>query len=196
MALGRASHESAWRPALLAGAGVLGLAGVVAAFAAYRRSTPKGPPRIALIGDSYAVGLGPQLTKLLPNFQYEGHVGTSTQQWATGAPGCGQCGRWIPAYQPDVTVVVLGVNDGGVAKLANYQAIANALRANGSQVLWVEPPAGVTTPTVGQTRAVIAALGVPTVPATGTPIAADGVHPQQYAGWASEVARSVRQSET
>jgi len=180
-----------WRRALIAGACTLGVAAVAALVVARRRAPPKGPLRVALIGDSYAVGLGPELARLLPDFQYEGHVGTSTRQWATGAAGCGQCGGWIPAYRPDVTVVSLGVNDGGAARLADYRAIADAVRANGSQVLWVEPPAGVTTPTVGQTRQVIAALGAPTVPATETPVSSDGLHPQQYAGWASEIARYV-----
>jgi hypothetical protein len=182
----------AWRPALVAGACTLGVAALAAFVTARKRpTTPKGPPRVALIGDSYAVGLGPQLTALLPNFAYEAHGGTNTWQWATGDSGCGECGSWIPAFKPDVTIVVLGVNDGGAGKLANYKAIANAVLANGSRLLWVEPPAGVSIPTVAQTRQVIAALGAPTVPATETPVSADGVHPQQYRDWAGEIARYV-----
>jgi len=177
--------------ALLAGAGVLGVAGVVAAIVAARRpSAPATPLRVALIGDSYAVGLGPQLAQLLPTFQYEGHVGTSTQQWATHASACGACGDWIAAYHPAVTVVALGVNDGDGADPASYRAVADGLRGIGSRVLWVEPPAGVRTPTT-RVRQAIAALGVPTVPATLTPVSADGVHPQQYGPWAREIARYV-----
>jgi len=179
----------AWEAPLLAGAGVLGVAGVVAAIVAARRpSVPAGPLRVALIGDSYAVGLGPALAQLLPTFQYEGHVGTSTQQWATHAVACGACGDWIAAYRPAVTLVSLGVNDGDNADPANYQAIVDGLRSVGSRVLWVEPPAAVRTPTA-RVRQAIASLGVPTVPATSTPVAADGVHPQQYGPWAREIAR-------
>ena len=151
------------------------------------------PSRVALIGDSYAVGLGPQLAQRIPGLRYEGHVGTSTQQWATGALACGQCGGWITAFQPDLTVVALGVNDGDGANFANYKTIADGLRGAGSRVLWVEPPAGVRTPT-SLVRKAIAALGVPTVPATQTPVSSDGVHPQSYIGWAREIAESVRKA--
>jgi hypothetical protein len=173
--------------ALLAGVGVLGLAGVAAAVVATQRAATAGSPRVALIGDSYAVGLGPALARLLPHFQYEGHVGTSTRQWATHAAACASCGDWIAAYRPDVTLVSLGVNDGEGADPADYRAIADGLRGAGSRVLWVEPPAGVRTPTA-RVRQAIAGLGVPTVPATRTPVSADGVHPQQYGPWAREIA--------
>jgi lysophospholipase L1-like esterase len=166
----------------------------VAAVVAHRRassSAPTGPLRVALIGDSYAVGLGPQLARLLPYFQYEGHVGTSTLQWARHASACGACGDWIAAYRPDVTLVALGVNDGDSAEPANYKTIADGLRGAGSRVLWVEPPAGVRTPTA-RVRQAIAALGVPTVPATLAPVSADGVHPQQYGPWAQEIASQLR----
>jgi hypothetical protein len=165
----------------------------VAAVVAHQRSsssTPTGPLRVALIGDSYAVGLGPQLRRLLPYFQYEGHVGTSTLQWATHASACGACGDWIAAYRPAVTLVALGVNDGDGADPANYRTIVDGLRRAGSSVLWVEPPAGVRTPTA-RVRQAIAALGVPTVPATETPVSTDGVHPQRYGPWAQEIARRI-----
>jgi hypothetical protein len=181
-----------WRPAALAGAGVLTAASLVAAVAAYRQryALPAAPPRVAMIGDSYGVGLGPQLAKLLPVFQFEAHGGTNTLQWARHDDACGTCGDWIPAFRPDVTLVVLGVNDGVGANPKNYRTLVEGLRRAGSMVLWVEPPAGVTAPTA-LARQAIAGLGVPTVPATATPVSADGVHPQRYGPWAAEIARAV-----
>lgn len=182
-----------WRPAVLAGAGVLTAAAAVAAYVAYRGSSPAlpaGPLRVALIGDSYAVGLGPQLAQLLPTFQYEAHGGTSTRQWARHDAACAACGDWIATFRPDVTIVALGVNDGDSANPVHYQTLADGLRGAGSRVLWVEPPAGVRTPTA-RVRQAIAGLGVPTVPATTTPVSADGVHPQQYGPWAREIVSAL-----
>lgn len=185
-------ESSAWTAPLLAGAGVLGAAAVVAAVVAQQRRdpSPSSPLRVALIGDSYAVGLGPQLAQILPNFQYEGHVGTSTLQWAQHDPACGACGDWLATSRPDLTLVALGVNDGDGADSANYEIVVDRLRGAGSRVLWVEPPAGVSTPT-SRVRQAIAGLGVATVPATATPMAADGVHPQQYGPWAREIASRI-----
>src|SRR5258706_14040990 len=73
---------------------------------------PPPNPRVALIGDSYAVGLGPELAKRLPDFQFEGHVGTTTAQWATRAPACGRRGAGVLASRPALVLVALGVNDG------------------------------------------------------------------------------------
>ena len=78
----------------IAAAGLaLGVAGVMAS----RQASPRAatvPRRIALIGDSYAVGLGPELAKLLPGFTYAGREGSSTAQWARLAS---RLGCWLPA---------------------------------------------------------------------------------------------------
>jgi lysophospholipase L1-like esterase len=146
------------------------------------------PVRVALIGDSYAVGLGPYLAKRFPDFQFEGHVGTNTTQWANHAPACGACGDWLTDFRPTVVLISLGVNDGNAPDSANYHAIVSALHGIGARAIWIEPPAGVNTPAV---RQVIASLGVPTVPATMTPLGADRLHPQSYAPWANEIAQVV-----
>jgi lysophospholipase L1-like esterase len=176
------------RKAVLAGAAAIGVAGVAALVASKRGAAQPTARRVALIGDSYAVGLGPQLAKLLPDFQYEGHVGTSTSQWVNHAAACGACGDWLAAFKPDVTLVSLGVNDGAKPDPANYQAIARALHGVGSRVVWVEPPASVSAPGV---RVAIAALGVPVVVAPDVPMAPDGLHPASYARWAEQAARAV-----
>ena len=184
--------KSAWK-AIAAGGAVLGALGI--AVLATRRSAPLAPliKRVALIGDSYAVGLGPELSKLLTNFKSEGHEGTNTGQWASASPACGQCGAWLTSFKPDVALVSLGVNDGLAPNPANYASIVRALRSIGARVVWLEPPAGVSTTKTdtAAVRKIISSLGVPTIPATASPIAADKLHPQSYRQWASEIAAAL-----
>ena len=174
-----------WKAVAIGGA----VAGGIGALVLANRKTPVVPAgRVALIGDSYAVGLGPELAKLFPDFRYEGHVGNLTSQWANHSAACGTCGDWLTAFKPDVVLLSLGVNDGATPNRANYQTLVSGIHGLGARVIWIEPPAGVNTPAV---RAVIASLGVPTVPATTTPLAGDGLHPISYAPWAREVATAV-----
>jgi hypothetical protein len=175
-----------WTALAFGGAAVAGVGALV--LAEQRRTGPVTPSRVALIGDSYAVGLGPELAKLLPSFKYEGVVGTNTSQWARHSVACGSCGDWLTSFKPDVVLVSLGVNDGLTPNAANYQTIARALHGLGARVIWIEPPEGVNAPA---TRAAIASLGVQAVPATRTTLAADGLHPRSYEAWAKEVARTV-----
>jgi hypothetical protein len=187
-----------WK-AVAVGGLVLGGLGALMLLGRRSEAAPATPRRVALIGDSYAVGLGPELAKLLAGFQCqgdgfictgascEGHAGTNTAQWATHAKECGHCGDWLTAFKPDVVLVSLGVNDGSAPNPANYQSIVSALHGIGARVIWIEPPAGVKTPS----RAIIRSLGVPTVPGTATPLASDGLHPASYGTWAQEVARAV-----
>jgi hypothetical protein len=163
----------------------LGAIGVATASVARQRSeqrTVLAARRIALIGDSYAVGLGPELAKLLPNFTYTGQVGAPTSRWASWLPG------WLTTYQPTLTLVALGVNDGNAPNGANYHAVVSALHGIGSRVVWIEPPAGVSAPLV---RAAIESLGVEVVPGANVPLAVDGLHPANYGTWAAIVAKAV-----
>ena len=152
--------------------------------AAATKEEPLG--RVALIGDSYAVGLGPELDKLLPEFRYEGHVGTNTWQWAHGVK-CGECGAWLRDFRPNVVLVSLGVNDGLTPDRTNYQAIIRMIHGLGARVVWVQPPAAVMTPA----HPMIASLGVQTVPPTTTPLSVDRLHPASYGPWAQEIARAL-----
>lgn len=172
-----------WK-ALTIGSAIIG--GIGALVRSSRRTS--SPPRVALIGDSYAVGLGPELDKLLPDFKVEGHVGTNTAQWASHAAACGSCGDWLTAFKPDVVLVALGVNDGAASNAANYQTIVRALHGIGARVVWVEPPARVAAPA---TRKIVESLNVPFIPGVDIPLAADGLHPTSYAGWAREIAQVV-----
>jgi lysophospholipase L1-like esterase len=172
-----------WK-ALAAGALVIGVAAVALST---RRPEPK-TQRVALIGDSYAEGLGPELAKLLPDFKFEGHQGTNTSQWAHGSQKCGECGAWLTAFKPDLVLVSLGVNDGATPNPANYQTLVRALHGIGARVVWIEPPAAVSAPA---TRAVVASLGVQTISATQVPLATDRLHPTSYQTWANNIAQAV-----
>lgn len=165
------------------------LAGGLGILALARRKTkPLG--RVALIGDSYAVGLGPELQKLFPEFRYEGHVGTRTSDWANHSKVCGTCGDWITKFSPSDTFVSLGVNDGASPNPSDYQTIARALHGVGTRVIWIEPPEGVNAPKI---RKIIRSLGVTIVPATTTTLSSDGLHPISYKQWAQETAGAIRQ---
>ena len=147
--------------------------------------------RIALIGDSYAVGLGPELAKLLvdSDFQYEGHIGENTAQAAVNIPS------WLASFRPDFVLVSLGVNDGCTPNPANYHAIVRTLRGLNAHIVWIEPPARVygggtsACPDVPKVRDTIRSLGVQTVTTTVLP-GVDGLHPN-YAPWAVDVIRAI-----
>jgi hypothetical protein len=144
---------------------------------------------VALIGDSYAVGLGPKLKSLIAPFEYEGFVGTNTAQWASHAPPCGRCGDWLTTYKPTLVLVSLGTNDGDTPNARNYQDIVRHLHGIGARVVWIEPPAGVDG--LNAVRAVIAGLGVQTIPAST--VALYNSHPSSsgYSAWAKEIASAV-----
>lgn len=168
--------RKAWKAVALGGA-ALGTLGLLLT-AVLRRPAPA--PRIALIGDSYAVGLTPLLEKALPDFKGEGYVGA-------GTPAYKNLPAWLLEFKPSIALVSLGVNDGFNPKPENYQAVVRALHGIGARVIWIEPPAAVRNDEV---RRVIASLGVRTIPATSTPLA-DGLHPKSYAPWANEIVRAL-----
>lgn len=145
------------------------------------------PKRVALIGDSYVVGLGPELAKIYPEFKYEGHVGTDSAQWAAHATACGQCGDWLTTFKPDLTLVSLGIND-VKPDLQNYQTIVRGIHGIDSRVMWIEPPVQRMTNALYNT---IRALGVERAVAPNIPLATDGLHPTEYRTWAQEIAEAV-----
>lgn len=178
------TNQIPWRP--IATIGVI--AGVVGAALRLSRHANRPSKRVALIGDSYAVGLGPELAKTLHDFKFEGHVGTNTAQWAYRSEACVSCGSWLSSFKPDLVLISLGVNDGTAPKSENYQQIVRSVHGIGANVIWIEPPAGVSAPA---TRAAIASLGVKTAPATHVPLSGDKLHPASYVDWAREIAQTV-----
>lgn len=176
-----------WKTVAIGGAIAGGLGAIVLA---RRKTSPTPVGRVALIGDSYAVGLGPELTKLLPDFKYEGHVGSTTSAWSTHASSCGACGDWLTTFKPDTALVSLGVNDGATPNARNYNHIVSALHGIEARIVWIEPPANVHN--IDAVRHAIASLGVATIPATAAPLSADGLHPRSYSAWAREISTAIR----
>lgn len=168
------------------GAATVG-AGLIAVKVFDEKRRLPAPKRVALIGDSYAVGLGPELAKIYSDFKFEGHVGTTTGQWARHAAACDKCGDWLTAFKPDVVLVSLGVNDGASMSPTYYQSIVKGIQSIGARVMWIESPAAVQT----ASRDVISALGVQTISATHSPLSGDGLHPVSYSPWAQEIAEAV-----
>jgi hypothetical protein len=166
-----------WK-AFAAGGLVLGVAALI-----FRPKTsePKAQ-RVALIGDSYAVGLGPELAKLIPDFKFEGRVGVGTRSYVVPS--------WLAAFKPTLVLVALGVNDDTDPQRNNYVEILRQLYSTGiSNVAWIEPPVG--TRFTSRLHDLLATLGVRVIPAVATPLAADGLHPKSYAPWASEIAQAA-----
>lgn len=173
-----------WKIATVAG---LVVGGVLALKARNEKRQPTSPGRVALIGDSYAVGLGSELQRIFPDFRYEGHTGTSTSQWVNRVRSkCDQCGDWLIQYKPDLVLVSLGVNDGSNPNANNYATIVRDLQSIGASVKWISPPSGVNQ----NAQAIIESLGVPTTPPPKVSLV-DGIHPSSYIPWAREIASSI-----
>jgi len=188
----RARGASSWldgpAPWLLGG-GALGALVVLFWPKGAQAQAQPATPRVALLGDSLAVGLTGPLGKLAAAggvpFQGEGHVGTTPLQWSHDAPACGPCGDWVAGFAPTTTLVVLGTNDLGyspVPPVGPYQAIVRKF----PNVVWVMPPV-MPGDRLGGVRSVISSLGVPVIPAVaGLSFGPDHIHPTSagYAAWA------------
>jgi len=184
--------DSTSKAALVLGGGVLGLIAIAIVLRPKAQAASR-PMKIGLIGDSLAAGLAPELTKIYGDaLRGEAHGGTSTKQWADHDKACGQCGDWLANFKPDVTLVVLGTNDGGMAYANSYQTIRDDIQALGSAVIWVEPP---TMPnrSMAAVRSTIRSLGVKVIPEFQIPLTSDGIHPSGagYALWAKKIAENV-----
>jgi len=153
--------------------------------------------RVALIGDSLAVGLAPHLQKLvtqsdsgmLARFRYEAKAGTTVKQWVDN-----RWADWLEAYAPTLIIVVLGTNDLGYSPApprGPYEQFRDRLRATGARIVWVQPPIMPAHPMIG-VRALIESLGVDVVPAATVPLSSDGVHPSSYSGWAQQIWQAIR----
>jgi hypothetical protein len=141
------------------------------------------PRRVALIGDSLAVGLGPELAQLAAKsgvpFKSEGRVGSTVAQWLATP----SWGSWVPGYAPSTTLICLGTNDylNPAPSLAQYCQLA----AKFPGAWWIQPPDEPKAP-MPKVHAVISQIGIPVIPeATGLSYGADGIHPTSYTSWAS-----------
>ena len=166
------------------------LAGFALLAALIKRSAAPAVPaqrRVVLVGDSLAVGLGPQLAKLArqsgADFRFEGHVGSTVAQWlATPA-----WGAWVAGFGPTATLIQLGTNDyrNPSPNVEQYRQFA----AKFPSAVWIMPPDEPAAP-MPKVRAAIEQVGVPVIPAaTGLQYGADGIHPTPagFAAWAASV---------
>lgn len=166
-----------WK-AFAAGGLVLGVASFILRT---KHSEPKAR-RVALIGDSYAQGLGRELKKLLPDFKYEGVQGIPARRYVVPA--------WVATFKPDLMLVSLGTNDGQNPDRNDLIEVVRQLHAAGirtsENIVWLAPPNGVNVPRL---RDLITTLGVRVMPAPTTPLS--NLHPIDYAPWAREIAQAV-----
>lgn len=138
--------------------------------------TSKKAKRVALIGDSLAVGLGPQLAKLAAAanvpFIYDATGGTTPLQWSKHAAACSDCGDKVLAFEPTEVLVALGANDIGYSPappVGPYQAVRDKFAAGGARIIWLDVPLSCcTTCNLDGIRSVVHSLGVTVVPATNT----------------------------
>jgi hypothetical protein len=175
------------------GFGTFAVASVAAIVYASERiaAVKKKLARVALLGDSLAVGLGPEIAKLAKadgvDFRYFGRSGTTSKQWVDN--------RWADpavAFAPDVFLVSLGANDFGYSPApprAAYEQLRDQLRATGARVVWIEPLGT----KMNGPKSVIESLGVDVVPPDkSVPLASDGVHAQRYDSWARTVYSHIK----
>jgi lysophospholipase L1-like esterase len=156
------------------------------------RSLPPGT-KLALLGDSYGVGLDPTLKQLAAEFSvpfFDSVVGgTSATQWALDS--------WLApvlAFGPNVALVSLGANDfqrtDGDKVRAAIHALCTKLRAAGARVLWISPLAE---PFADNNRVLETWRAEVNYEFRSSdlqlPRAADGIHstPGGYAAWATSV---------
>ena len=121
----------------------------------------KKPRRVALIGDSLAVGLAGPLGQLAAQagvpFKAEGHVGSTVATWLANP----SWGSWVPSFSPTITLIELGTNSylDPAPNLAQYKQLA----AKFPGAVWIHPPAEPSAP-MPKVHAVIDEIGVPTIP--------------------------------
>ena len=142
--------SKAWIYAGLIVAGGIGVAKVVS------RPLIKRGGRLLLVGDSLSVGLAAPLKALAiesgVDWGYTGETGTRIDQWASGYAQGAKLSVMLASFRPTLTLISLGTNDEALKKynpntdvLAKQKpsilALLEKIRAAGSDVAWIGPPA-------------------------------------------------------
>lgn len=192
--------KNALLPAMALGLAFLGMlaSGKRGSQSSAKPSAAKSPPRILLIGDSFAVGLAKPLAELsaaagVP-FESHGEVGTRVDQWAE-KPALDD---YLRTFRPTHILVSLGAND-EAASAVPLSTVAEKLSKlserllSGSPgespptVLWIGSPS-LPYPERGVRQLILrAAQNYFDSPLLAIPRAPDGLHPVTYRPWAKAV---------
>ena len=99
--------------------------------------------RLMLVGDSLAVGMGHEFSRIARSLHYtvnvHAKVGSTTRQWI----------KWIDrdltVYRPDIVFVSLGTNDAAAPNALTlwpdmYEVFAAKVRDSGATLVWIGPP--------------------------------------------------------
>lgn len=155
--------------------------------------------RVALIGDSLAVGLaGPLKTEIQVPFEGVAKGGTDIRAWLSGQMASAL--NNVLAAKPTIVLISLGTNDTAPASQPNAEtiksrvaALVDKVRVAGSTPVWLLPG-----PLPWSTDALlssIAATGVRTIaqPQVSKP---DKIHPsgEGYKTWAKAIAEDLQSS--
>lgn len=188
------------RAGLLAAIGASGLTVIAAGVAvlyllgrARREAPPSSTLRVALIGDSLAVGLARPLRALVEKaggtLDASGRSGTTISQWLRG-PLTSSLAR----ARPDLVLVSLGTNDMKARgdKTADAVSLAGQVRAAGADLMWIDPPIMPFGDPTGVRSAIRAAVPIEAIFPSASfeiPRARDGIHPTEagYAAWADSI---------
>jgi len=108
-------------------------------------SCPPSESRLALIGDSYAVGIGLYLQQLSEEcgtayYRYAAVEGSGVRKWDQPL----WVGNQLDAAKPTAMLISLGGNDfrdrDPVEILAHINGLLDKIRAAGCRPLWISPP--------------------------------------------------------
>jgi lysophospholipase L1-like esterase len=165
--------------------------------------------RIAIIGDSLAVGLGPKLSTLAKEtntpFYSGGAGGSSIRQWSVGTI----TKSWnlkdnlnnMIAFKPSIVLISLGTNDAnGIDSFGesvektidkDIQNLLNKINVTGASIIWITPPNIRKFSSMPRVREHIHNSKVQTIESNDIDIklSSDGIHPtgEGYLTWANAI---------
>ena len=153
--------------------------------------------KVLIIGDSLAVGLSPELSKLLRKNGYttasHAKIGTNTVQWL----------KWIKedlaVHKPSLVIVSLGTNDAAANQQwiernkESFLKLIKQVESSGAKIMWIGPPEfdAKLLPRVPYVRDIIIGAAPIFYDSRGfdIPRASDKIHstPAGYKAWANDI---------
>ncbi len=166
--------------------------------------------RIAIIGDSLAVGLSPKLSKIakeqnIPFFS-GGAGGSSIHQWSIGTSikswNLKEIVNSLNAFKPTIVLISLGTNDangidsfGSQVEKTIKTDIETLLKKVNASVIWIAPPNIKVFNSMPKIRQYIYDAGVPVFESDKFDIklGSDGIHPtsEGYLTWANVIWKTL-----